>query len=94
MKGQKKEKCLTPEYYGWPKNIQITVNELYKMQQFIDYKQFKELIRDKRGNIIIAESSYLKFKSDIKSVYGTIPSQKKYPPYLFQIKCQTRYFSK
>ena len=42
-KGRKKLKCLTPEYYGWPKNLQITVNELYKMQHFIDYKQFKEL---------------------------------------------------
>ena len=66
MKGRKKEKCLTPEYYGWPKDLQITVNELYKMQHFIDCKQFKELIRDKRGNINIAESSYLKFKSDAK----------------------------
>ena len=71
---------MTPEYYGWPKYLQITVNELYKMQHFINYKQFKELIRDKRGNITIDESSYLNFKSDIKSIYGTVTSKKNLQP--------------
>ena len=37
VKDRKNEKCLTPEYYGWPKDLQITTNELYKMQHFIDY---------------------------------------------------------
>ena len=34
VKAQRNEKWLTPEYYGWPKGLQISVNELYKMQQF------------------------------------------------------------
>ena len=50
------------------------------MQNFIDYNNFTKLLKDKNGNINVIESSYLKFKSDIKSVYGQIPSLKKYPP--------------
>ena len=53
VNGRKKQKCLTPDYYGWPRDLNIIVNELYKMQHFIDYKQSKERISDKRGNIII-----------------------------------------
>ena len=28
VKGQKKKNFLTPEYHGWPKNLQISINEL------------------------------------------------------------------
>ena len=49
VRGQKKQKCPTPEYYGWPKNLKFSVNELYEMQHFIDYKKFKTLICNKTG---------------------------------------------
>ena len=43
------------------------------MQNCINYDNFTKLLKDKNQNINVAESSYLKFKSDIKSVYGPIP---------------------
>ena len=61
------------------------------MQHFIDYKQFIKLLRDKKGNINIAESSYLKFKSDVKSVYGPRLT-KKYPPPIPNKNLQPRVF--
>ena len=47
VKGRKKIAFLTPEYYGWPKNIQISVNELYVMNNFIIFEKFKILINEK-----------------------------------------------
>ena len=50
------------------------------MQHFIDYKKFKTNICNKTGKKSIADSSYLKFKSDIKSIHGNVNSPQKYPP--------------
>ena len=50
------------------------------MENFINFEKFKTLFYKKRGKSKIAESTYLKFKHDIKSVYGPIDTQKKYPP--------------
>ena len=47
VKGQKKQNFLRPEYYGWPKNLQISVNEVYEMQNFIYLEKFKTLFYKK-----------------------------------------------
>ena len=78
--GQKRGRILTPEYYGWPKNLQICINELYKLQNFINFDEFQSLYREKTGKSTIAESSFLKFKNDIQSIYGKIDTGKRYPP--------------
>ena len=77
-KGRKK-KYLTPQAYGWPKNLQLKVNMLYKMKHFISYEEFK-IIFNQQFEGEPAESSFLKLKSDVSSNYGPIIRNKKYPP--------------
>ena len=50
------------------------------MQNFINFDEFQSLYREKTGKSTIAESSFLKFKNDIKSIYGKIYIGKRYPP--------------
>ena len=71
---------LTPEFNGWPQDLQICINEIYKMQHFISFDEFKVLFKEKTGKSTTAESSFLKFKNDIKNIYGKIETGRKYPP--------------
>ena len=49
------------------------------MQHFISYEEFKILFNQQfEGEP--AESSFLKLKYDVSSNYGSINSNKKYPP--------------
>ena len=59
VKGQNNKNFLTPEYYGWPKNLQSFVNELYNMLNFINFENFKTLFHNKTGKNTLAESSIL-----------------------------------
>ena len=78
-KGQKK-KFLTPQKYGWPKNLHINVNKLYNMNKFISYEEFR-IIYNLQFEGVPAESSFLKFKQDVSSNYGPIDSKKNTPPH-------------
>ena len=80
VKSWKDGNFFTPEYYGWYKNLQISINELYEMQHFISFKKFKSIINEKNRQQNIGESTYLKFKRDIKSMYGPVDTKIKYPP--------------
>ena len=60
--GLKRGRILTPEYYGWPKNLQICINELYKMQNVINFDDFQLIYSEKTGKSTTAKSSCLKFK--------------------------------
>ena len=73
---------MTPQKYGWPKNLHINVNKLYNMNKFIRYEEFK-IIYNLQVEGIPAESSFLKFKQDVSSNYGPIDSKKNtHPPIL------------
>ena len=60
VKGWKNKNFLTPECYGWPKNLQISVNELFEMQNFINFDKFKTLFHIKTGKNTLAESELMK----------------------------------
>ena len=68
----KRGKKLVPGFYGWPSDLQIGVNELFKMPNFINFEEFTTLFREKTGKNSTSEYSFLKFKRDILSNYGTI----------------------
>ena len=53
---------LVPGFYGWPSDFQICVNEIFKMQNFISYEEFKALFMEKTGKNTVAESSFLNTK--------------------------------
>ena len=68
----KKKRMFLPGFYGWPSDLQIGINELFKMQNFITFEEFMTLFRKKTGENSTSESSFLKFKRDILANYGTI----------------------
>ena len=65
--GMKRGWMLAPEFYGWPKDLQICINELYKMQPFINFEEFQLIFREKTGKSTTAEFSFLKFTKDIQN---------------------------
>ena len=47
--GMKRGRMLAPEFYGWPKDLQICINVLYKMQHFINFDEFQLIFKEKTG---------------------------------------------
>ena len=47
--GMRKKRMLVPCFYGWPSDLQIGVNELFKMQNFINFEEFMTLLREILG---------------------------------------------
>ena len=41
--GLRTKRMLIPTFYGWPSDLQIGVNELFKMQNFINFDEFLHL---------------------------------------------------
>ena len=81
-----------PNFYGWPSDLQIGVNELFKMRNFINFDEFMTLFREKTGKNSTSESIFLKFKRHILANYGTINQGKKYPPPIKNKKIPTGTF--
>ena len=50
------------------------------MQNFINFDEFQLLYSEKTGKSTTAESSFLKFKNDVKNIYGKIYMGRKYHP--------------
>lgn len=78
--GSKKKRVLLPRTYGWQDNLQISIDMLFNMQNFITYDEFKTMFYRITGGKIPAESSYLKFRHDIMTNFGPVNKGKKYPP--------------
>ena len=76
-KGQEKNALSTTKYYGWPKKLQTSVNELYVMNNF---EKLKILIKEKTGKKDFAESRDLKYKKWYKILLWTSGHLKKNPP--------------
>ena len=75
----RKRKFLNPTMYGWPRDFLLSVKNVYNLHRFITYDEFK-VIYNQQFNGFPAESSFLKLKADISSIFGPINKNKKYPP--------------
>ena len=69
-----------PRTYGWQDNLQINIDMLFNMQNFISYKEFHSMFYCITEGKIPAESSYLRFRHDILNNFGPVNKGKKYPP--------------
>ena len=50
--GLRTKRMLTPTFYGWPPDLQICVNELFKMDKFISFDDFLVLFKEKTGKTL------------------------------------------
>ena len=78
--GSRRKRVLVPRTYGWQDNLQISIDMLFNMQNFISYEEFHSMFYRITGGKTPAESSYLKFRHDIMNNFGPVNKGKKYPP--------------
>ena len=83
---------LVPHTYGWQDNLQISIDMLFNMQNFISYEEFHSMFYRITGGKTPAESSYLKFRHDIMNNFGPVNKGKKYPPPIKNKKLEERVF--
>ena len=73
--GDRHQKCFTQEYFGLSPKLQLTVNEVFHLGDFINYDKFKTLCL-KSNSKTPGENSYLALKKHLTSLFG---HNKKYP---------------
>ena len=68
------------EYFGLPTNVKLNVNQLYRLNTFISFEDYKKLLLDNL-NFIPNENdnSYISLKCFLGKIYGN-SNNHKYPP--------------
>ena len=65
---------------GWQDNLQINIEMLFNMQNFISYDEFCNMFYGITEGKSPAESSYLRFKHDVLSNFGPVKKRKNIHP--------------